>query len=123
MDGLTDDMESHRKKALANWENNTTLSYIEFYATLNLPPPAVAELGGQLTIILTNIVESNEGKDCPVTPFMVSVVPPISLQDYVARIVRYSMCSPEAYLLAIIYIDKYHRERETTCLNMHNVHK
>lgn len=123
MDGLEDEMESHRNKTLENWENNSTHSYLEYYAILNMKPPAVSDLGGQLTIILTNIVESNEGKECSATPFMVAVIPPISIEDYVARIVRYSMCSPEAYVLAIIYIDKYHRERETTCLNKQNIHK
>jgi hypothetical protein len=123
MDGLADEIESHRKKALSDWENNTTLSYIEYYAYLNINPPVVTDLGGQLTIILTNIVDSNEGKECSATPFLVAAVPPISIEDYVARIVRYSMCSPEAYVLAVVYIDKYHRERENTCLSRQNIHK
>lgn len=123
MDGIADDVESHRKKDLADWQNNTGLSYLEYYATLNLDPPVVTELGGHLTIILTNIVESNQEKDCSATPFMVATTPSISIEDYVARVVRYSMCSPEAYVLAVIYIDKYHRERENTCLKLQNIHK
>lgn len=123
MDGQTDHQDSDRYKLPSDWENNTVLSYAEYYASLNLEEPALAAVGAQLAGVLTEIIESNEDKECPVTPFTILTPLPISLEDYIARIVKYSCCSAETYLLAVIYIDKYHRERETTCLNKQNVHK
>jgi Cyclin len=123
MDGHSDHQDSDGIKIPSDWENNTVYSYSEYYASLNLEEPTLATLGVQLAVILTEIVESHQEKECQVTPFTILTPLPITLEDYIARIIKYSCCSAETYVLALIYIDNYHRERETTFLNRQNVHK
>ncbi|KAF8279568.1 putative CYC2-like cyclin 6 [Trypanosoma cruzi] len=41
------------------------------------------------------------------TSFSSSQIPQISVFDYIRRIAKYSYCSPECFVLSIIYIDRY----------------
>ena len=106
-----------------DWENNSTLSYDQYYAALSVLPDTGLGLARKMVSILEGIVEANAQLPCADTVFNVTQMPNISVEAYVARIAQYSQCSPEAYILAIIYIDRYHREHGGTCLNRRNIHK
>ena len=56
------------------------------------------------------------------TSFHSCRVPPISISDYVSRIQRYSKCSPECLVLALVYIDRFLRETKTS-LSFFNAHR
>lgn len=106
-----------------DWENNTTLTYEEYYQALCVLPDTGLGLAAKIVAILEGIIAANANLPCAETPFNVTQVPSISVSAYVARIAQYSQCSPEAYILAIIYIDRYHRDHGETCLNRRNIHK
>jgi len=107
----------------AEWQNNLLLTYEEYYQALSVMPETGAGLARKIAHVLESIVQANADMPCARTIFNVSQVPSISVEAYVARIAQYSQCSPEAYILAIIYIDRYHREHGATCLNRLNIHK
>lgn len=76
-----------------------------------------------LGCVLQTLVDSNaEVQNFSVTKFHASRPPSISVQDYLQRINRYSSCSQEVFILALIYIDKLIKE-STICLNNLNVHR
>uniref|UniRef100_A0A7N0VLG0 Cyclin n=1 Tax=Kalanchoe fedtschenkoi TaxID=63787 RepID=A0A7N0VLG0_KALFE len=57
-----------------------------------------------------------------VTIFHSSRVPPLSIRQYVARIFKYSRCSPSCLVLAFIYIDRF-CQRTNVWLGSLNVHR
>jgi len=76
-----------------------------------------------LGCVLQTLVDSNaEVQNFSVTKFHASRPPSISVQDYLQRINRYSSCSQEVFILALIYIDKLIKE-SSICLNNLNVHR
>ena len=44
------------------------------------------------------------------TPFHSCRIPPISIVDYVQRISKYSKCSPECFIIALIYIERFQKQ-------------
>ena len=48
--------------------------------------------------------------------------PTITILDYLERICKYACCSPECYVLSLIYIDRL-IQRSSFVLNSHNVHR
>lgn len=117
------DYASVQDKIPEDWQNNSTISYNDYYLLLNLEMPPLSELTGLVVELLEKIIEQNHEKESISTPFTLSNDPPIGLGPYVDRISKYSHCSPEVFILGIIYIDKYHRNIEGTCLKAQNVHK
>lgn len=76
-----------------------------------------------LGCVLQTLVDSNaEVNNFTVTKFHASRPPSISVQDYLQRINRYSSCSQEVLILALIYIDNLIKE-SSICLNNLNVHR
>eukprot|EP00760_Papus_ankaliazontas_P036515 PhM_4_TR8333/c0_g1_i1/m.73205 len=68
----------------------------------------------------SNAAHSGAG---PIKTFFHSCrVPPISINDYVARIFRYAKCSPECMVIALVYIDRF-VEASTIPLTLYNVHR
>ncbi|KAH9578919.1 Cyclin PHO80-like [Trypanosoma melophagium] len=66
--------------------------------------------------------EQRELESLHQTSFHSSRVPHISLRDYVSRIAKYSGCSPECFVLMIIYIDRY--VAATNCpITFRNIHR
>lgn len=56
------------------------------------------------------------------TIFHSTRIPQISVWDYARRIARYSYCSPECFVLSIIYLDRY--VAATNCpITFRNVHR
>merc|ERR1719384_645936 len=49
--------------------------------------------------------------------------PPISIQDYLERIAKYSCCSEECFVLALIYIDRLIQQNPEFLVNSLNVHR
>lgn len=58
-----------------------------------------------------------------VTIFHAQRPPTISIQSYLERIVKYSPCSPECYILALIYIDRIIQQNPQFQLNSLNAHR
>jgi len=76
-----------------------------------------------LGCVLQTLVDSNaDVTNFNITKFHASRPPSISIQDYLQRINRYSSCSQEVLILALIYIDNLIKESHI-CLNNLNVHR
>lgn len=54
--------------------------------------------------------------------FNASSPPDVSIVDYLARIVKYTPCSAECYLLALIFIDRV-TQKQGVRANSHNIHR
>lgn len=106
-----------------DWENNTTLLYDGFYETLGMRPRNSKHVASRIAEILQAMIETNAEVASAATLFTMNRVPGIRLADFLARIANYSPCSPEVFILAIIYIDRFHEARPDTCLNQMNSHK
>jgi hypothetical protein len=63
-----------------------------------------------------------EGHRGVVTKFHALRPPAISILDYCARIHKYASCSPECFVLALVYIDRL-IQRNNILLNSLNVHR
>jgi len=63
----------------------------------------------------------NKTNNC--TVFNAQVAPEISVEKYFERIIRYTPCSPECFLIAVLYIDQiiYKHNLLVTSLNVHRL--
>eukprot|EP01010_Urceolus_cornutus_P005073 NODE_857_length_1275_cov_252.349103_g652_i0.p1 GENE.NODE_857_length_1275_cov_252.349103_g652_i0~~NODE_857_length_1275_cov_252.349103_g652_i0.p1 ORF type:complete len:198 (+),score=19.24 NODE_857_length_1275_cov_252.349103_g652_i0:154-747(+) len=50
-------------------------------------------------------------------------LPPIGINDYVRRIVRYAYCSPECFIFALIYLDRLITTNQDCFITPYNVHR
>lgn len=77
-----------------------------------------------LSCVLSRLVAANDAvKEAgPVTKFHALRPPSISILDYCARIHKYASCSPECFVLALVYIDRL-IQRNSLLLNSLNVHR
>eukprot|EP00357_Protocruzia_adherens_P029213 CAMPEP_0114986522 /NCGR_PEP_ID=MMETSP0216-20121206/8472_1 /TAXON_ID=223996 /ORGANISM="Protocruzia adherens, Strain Boccale" /LENGTH=175 /DNA_ID=CAMNT_0002348965 /DNA_START=517 /DNA_END=1044 /DNA_ORIENTATION=- len=58
-----------------------------------------------------------------ITHFHASRQPAISIEDYLLRVVKYSGCSGECYLMALIYIDKLSEKNPQFIISSLNIHR
>jgi len=59
----------------------------------------------------------------PATRFHAMQAPVVTINHYLKRIATYSQCSEECFVLALIYIDRLIRKKETFLVNSLNVHR
>jgi len=79
-----------------------------------------------LSDVLTRLCERNDRfmmNHTPVTRFQALRAPQIAIKAYLKRIVKYSNCSEECFILALIYIDRLIKVNEKFMLNSLNVHR
>ena len=105
--------------------NNHDLAYKNLYRYLHLPsPPSTEDFALLLARILEAVSAENAPKSCEAaSPFAAKKVPGISLGDYLVRIVKYSRCSFETLVLAVIYVDRYNEARKDHLITDINAHK
>ena len=77
-----------------------------------------------LACILTHVVAKydNTGRIGPITKFHSQRPPSVSIYDYMQRIRKYSECSTEAFIHALIYIDRLIRNTNIV-VNSYNIHR
>jgi len=74
---------------------------------------------------LTRLVNENDKKPLQrkdLGTFYAPNPPEVSITDYMARIVKYTPCSAECYLLSLIFIDRV-AEKQQYRVNSYNVHR
>lgn len=79
-----------------------------------------------LSDVLTRLCERNDRfmmNNTAVTRFQALRAPQIAIKAYLKRIVKYSNCSEECFVLALIYIDRLIKVNEKFMLNSLNVHR
>lgn len=55
--------------------------------------------------------------------FQSSKVPSISIRDYLSRVVKYSNCSAECYIIALVYLDRVINKKKDFYISTLNIHK
>jgi len=72
---------------------------------------------------LADMVDQNDRTSVPWSTVFDDQTPPaISIKDYLNRIIKYTPCSAECYLLALIFLDRIMTSRSIQ-LNSYNVHR
>ena len=100
------------------------LSYSAQYKLWKIDEPVSAEHIGQfLAKILDAVVSSNKTRAPVKTIFNCAKTPAISLPDYLRRIAKFSQCSPESLVLAVIYVDRFQLASPEFFIGQQNVHK
>merc|ERR1719186_2324336 len=61
--------------------------------------------------------------DSAVTRFHATRAPQITIKSYLHRIAKFSNCSEECFVLALVYIDRLIRKNENFMVNSLNVHR
>jgi len=90
---------------------------------------AMEDTNGLVTVlsnVLCQLVGQNDQLPLSrknVTIFHAQRPPTISIKSYLERIVRYSPCSSECYVLALIYIDRIIQQNTTFQLTSLNAHR
>jgi len=104
--------------------NNWGKTYQRVYHELGLAPlPSNETLAISLAKIFESMVENNASREVPRSPYNAKKVPGIGLKDYFCRLAKFSRCSFETLVLAIIYIDRLHTQRTDQFLHQLNMHK
>jgi len=77
-----------------------------------------------ISYFLTMLVAENDKKPLQrqLGAFNAQNLPEVSIADYLARIVKYTPCSAECYVLALIFIDRIAQNQHIR-INSHNVHR
>ena len=85
-----------------------------------------------LACVLTHLV-SLRGGSCPeiteiggpgpLTVFHAVRVPSVSIHDYLFRIARYFLCSPECFVISLVYIDRVMKKHSEFAICKLNIHR
>jgi len=81
-----------------------------------------------LACVLTHLVSlrsSDDQQACgePLTVFHAVRVPSVSIHDYLFRIARYFLCSPECFVMALVYIDRIMKKQNDFVISKLNIHR
>jgi len=79
-----------------------------------------------LSDVLSRLCERNDRfivNHTPVTRFHATRAPQITIKSYLHRIAKFSNCSEECFVLALIYIDRLIRKNGNFLVNSLNVHR
>jgi hypothetical protein len=121
---LRNDESEDSEPGLTPIRNNWGKTYDRVYHDLEMGPvPSVEDLAVALAKIFSCIVQDNASREVPKSPFNAKKVPGIGLKDYFGRVAKYSRCSFETLVLAVIYIDRLHAARIDQFINAFNAHK
>jgi hypothetical protein len=98
---------------------------------LSSPPakldgPMEPQYAYKVTLVLASVLEKMANTPVPSnsisTVFDANTPPKIGVQQYLERIFKYTMCSGECYVLALIYIDRFRKTAmQLTPFNIHRV--
>ncbi|RLN95000.1 hypothetical protein BBJ28_00020271, partial [Nothophytophthora sp. Chile5] len=80
-----------------------------------------------LAVVVESMVHARDHVAAPLgyyhkTKFEAFRAPGISVRDYLLRIHKYASCSPECFVLALVYMDRLH-QRQGVVLTELNVHR
>ena len=87
--------------------------YASYYQeSLAITPPSTLTLAVRLAKDLGAVAKSNAILGDQPSPFDTAKQPSISLEDYFVRIAKFTRCSVEAQVIAIVYLDRLFAETE-----------
>lgn len=76
-----------------------------------------------MAAILTELCDSNENVNTPISKFHAASKPGITVLDYLQRVATYAECSDPCYIMALIYLDRIqaHPDFRVNHLNIHRL--
>lgn len=101
-------------------------SYEEAYIQKKTRPVALDQLIELIAEVLSEIVQTTAAlthKDANISAFTAKKLPTVSIKDYLSRLAKFCYCSPEAFVLALIFIDRLTSFNKTFRLDSANVHR
>jgi len=107
-----------RKKLFQTW--------LIFYMSMQINEKRRNKLVNVLSDVLSRLCERNDRfliNHTPVTRFHALRAPQITIESYLKRIAKFSNCSEECFVLALIYIDRLIRKNGNFLVNSLNVHR
>jgi hypothetical protein len=101
-------------------------SSIELDVSNPLNLPMEPQYAYRVTLVLASVLEKMAKTSLQSnsfnTVFDANVPPKIGVQQYLERIFKYTMCSGECYVLALIYIDRFRKSAmQLTPYNIHRI--
>ena len=98
-------------------------NYAQVYKELlSTETPTTHSMALKLAKELTCVTASNDKGERVQSIFDAPKLPKISVQDYFVRIAKFGMCSLEAMVLCIVYLDRFF-ESTLVCLSTSNIHR
>eukprot|EP00742_Colponemidia_sp_Colp-10_P018530 GILJ01021410.1.p1 GENE.GILJ01021410.1~~GILJ01021410.1.p1 ORF type:complete len:172 (-),score=21.32 GILJ01021410.1:533-1048(-) len=93
-------------------------------ATASSPPTEIHNQIVRLTAMTLHerCTENRHMENSTQSKFHSSRVPQITMWDYLKRIAKYSACSPECFIISIIYLDRYVAATQIA-LTFRNIHR
>ena len=76
-----------------------------------------------LACVLNHLVSLPNDKEGTFTRFHAVKAPSISIHDYLIRIHKYFACSPECFVLCIVYIDRIIKSQPDFVVSHLNIHR
>ena len=104
--------------------NNRHLTYKQLYSNMNLQfLPTLEQICLTLARIFGEIVAANTDRETVVSLFDAKKAPLISLADYFGRFAKYSRCSFESFIIALIFVDRYIENQTNIFIHSANCHR
>lgn len=102
---------------------NSTFTYEQAYQQKSLRPIATDQMAELISDLLIEIMQSCSKSSESVSIFTAKELPKISLKDYLKRIAKFSYCSQEALIIALIFVDRLTSFKKNFHLNNGNIHR
>ena len=110
----------------SNYMQESTFAYEEVYIQKSSRPVPNDQLIEIIAELLAEIVQSTANsahKEPNISVFSAKKLPTISLKDYLSRMAKFSYCSQEAFIIALIFVDRLTSFNKGFSLNASNVHR
>ena len=123
---LAKNSKNHKERVIqaVSLTNNRHLSYQQLYSSMNLQfLPTLDQICLTLARIFGEIVLANADRETLSSLFDSKKVPGISLSDYFGRFAKYSRCSFESFIIALIFVDRYIENQGNIFIHKTNCHR
>eukprot|EP01016_Furgasonia_blochmanni_P010840 TRINITY_DN1468_c0_g1_i2.p1 TRINITY_DN1468_c0_g1~~TRINITY_DN1468_c0_g1_i2.p1 ORF type:complete len:401 (+),score=130.03 TRINITY_DN1468_c0_g1_i2:3-1205(+) len=100
------------------------VSYEQAYEKNKCAVSDLPSLIGTLATVFEEMMEeTSKFPNNIVTDFHAKSIPPIGVRDYLTRLSKFTHCSPECFIFALIYIDRFTERHPNFVINSFNVHR
>jgi len=101
------------------------INYEEAYIQKSSRPVALDQLLELIADLLTEIIKNtaNLNQEANISIFTAKQMPTISLKDYLSRLAKFCYCSQEAFVVALIFLNRLTSFNKSFTLNSGNVHR
>lgn len=101
---------------------STFSTYEEAYIQKSSRPVANDQLIEIIAELLAEIIKSTSGEGT-VSIFTAKKLPTVSIKDYLNRLAKFCYCSQEAFIVALIFLDRLTSYNKSFTINNGNVHR